>query len=627
MNRSLRAIVTVVLSCALLAPLWSPASAEPRSAARSCDPAPVLGQMRTATGGRSWNGVQELSAWGTATVAGLRGTARFDDDLARGRFAERFRIAVQGPSADVYDGATRWSQDISGGVHALDAPFARGRAITDAYLARRGYFEPSAARTATCLGARSEHGHPLIAVRIVPSRGIPADLLIDARTHLLASVSEVLPISTQVTHYADYRKTGGLLLPFSISSGTTFEPTDGFTVAIARYVLRRRAIDHDFARPTDPNDAVIVGNKPSTTVRMTLEAQELIVWASLDGHAPMPFILDTGGHAILTALAARTLGLRSSGGGESGGSGAGTIAVRCTRVQRVRIGDAELRDQPFLVIPYPHAFYERGRRTPLAGIIGLEFFERYATRIDYANQRVTFTPLARFRYRGNGTAIPFRFQDDMPMVEARADGYPGLFGTDTGNSGSLILFGRYLDRNGFFARYRGGFTILGHGTGGTNTGRPETLRAFTIGDHHLSDVPSDFTQMKSGSFSSWTEAGNIGYDVLSHFVPTFDYAHETLYLETSTHPAAVLTNRAGLWVTKNGPGAFEVTIVRPDGPAARAGIAAGDRITIINGVAAPGLSRADLVDLVSGASGKPLRLRVQHAAKERDVTLVLRQPA
>jgi hypothetical protein len=368
------------------------------------------------------------------------------------------------------------------------------------------------------------------------------------------------------------------------------------------------------------------GTSAATTVPMTLDGRQLLIWASIDGHAAMPFILDTGGHAILTTLAAKTLGLRASGAGSSGGAGAGTISTAYTRVKSIRVGQAELLDQPMLIIPYPYEFYERAKRTPIAGILGLEFFERYATRLDYGDRAVTFTLLPSYRYRGSGDAVPITFETDpdLPMVEAAADGYPGLFGVDTGNAGHLILFGGYLNRTGLSRRYASGPTIIGHATGGTNTSYLATLREFTIGDRHAYDVKTGFTHMKTGSFAAWTQAGNLGFSILSQFIPTFDYAHERLYLDPQRRPTPTWENRSGISFEKNSPAAFDIIAVRPASSAAVAGIAPGDRIVGVNGSPASIVSGGDLTHIFGAPAGTRVRLRVANRQRARDVAIVLR---
>lgn len=592
--------------------------------ASACNAAALLMQVAVSTGGPAWKGVGEIAASGRLIRSGLHGAAELYDDVRAGRYAIRTTLPVKGTSAIVYDGKTVWSQDISGGVHPYDSWYPRARAVTEAFITRREYFDPHTGPFATCAGFAKNGPNQTVLVRVEPPGGIPAVLAIDTRSHLLDSVAIRTPISTEVTAYADYRRVGRLVLPFLISSGSAFEPENGSRIEVTRYVVTGGERAGDFARPQGLLRARMLEGATSTTVRIALEADQLLVWASIDGHSPMPFILDTGGHAILDTVAARSLGLRGVGSGVSGGAGAGTIALQFTRVRSVRIGNAELIDQPFLVIPYPYSFYERGRRTPVAGILGLEWFERFAARIDYAGRTLTLTPLQTFNYRGRGRLVPIRFQEDMPLAQATADGSAGAFGVDTGNSGMLILYGEFLRRTGMLAKYSPGLAVRGQGTGGSNTGRIEMLSSFRIGGHTLTKLVADFTQMKTGSFSSWTEAGDLGITVLSRFAPTFDYASQTLYLDPTARTLAPVHNRSGLGFTKNQLDAIDVVQVRPNSAATQAGLVAGDRITAVNGKPAADFSRADFFDLVTTRAGTVLRLTVVRGATTRIVDLVLR---
>ncbi len=587
-----------------------------------CDLPSELRAIRVALGNAP---VGELRASGVVETSGMRGTGELDDSLSDGRNAERFRIPVRGDSATVFDGSTRWQQDVSGGVHPLDAPFAQALAVTDAYLSRRGFLNPTEAATVQCLGKSERDGVRALVIRVRPRAGRPADLAFDATTHLLSSVTERLPTTMQVTRYGDYRMTGGLALPFEVRSGTLFAPDDGFALLVRRYEFLKRVSSADFAKPRETDAVEMLDGSRSTTVPLTIEGHQLLVWAAIDGHPSMPFILDTGGHAILTVQAARTLGLRAVGAGESGGSGSGTIGVGFANVRAVRIGNAELRNQHFLVIPYPYSFYERGRRMPLAGILGLEFFERFAARVDYGGRTLTLTPLHGFRYAGDGRTVRIRFQDDVPLARAAADGHPGDFEVDTGNAGTLVLFGRFIERTGLNEKYSAGSVTIGHGTGGSNTGRIETIRSFSLGGQMLRRVRADFTQMSSGTFSSWTEAGNLGYSVLLHYDPTFDYADESVYLEPHARAPDNPPNRSGLAFEKNGPAAFDIAIVRPNSAASAAGIAAGDSIVAIDGRPAADYSWADLTALTSESPGTRLYLAILHHGIARTVKLTLRQ--
>jgi hypothetical protein len=590
----------------------------------ACNAAALFAQVAATTGGAAWNRAREVTASGALVSSGLRGTAQLSDEIRDGRYARWSTLPVKGSNAEVYDGQRLWVRDISGGVHPYDSWYPRTRAVTEAFLTRRGYLDPRSGAAMTCIGFTGRGPDRAEMVRVAPPGGIPVVVTVDTRSHLINSVAIRTPITTDVTTFGDYRQVGGIVLPFSISRASLFEPANGALVEVTRYAVSPRVRAADFVRPRMKENARMLAGASTTTVPIALEGNQLFVWASIDGRAPMPFILDSGGHAILDGAAAKTLGLRGTGGGVSGGAGAGTIALRYTRVASVRIGDAELLDQPFLVIPYPYSFYERGRKAPLAGILGLEWFERYATRIDYARKRLTLTPLTSFAYRGRGTAVPIRFQEDMPLAHAAADGSVGDFGVDTGNAGILILYGDFLRRTNLLTKYGQGSTVRGGGTGGSNTGRLETLARFDIGGHGIPKLLADFTQMKTGAFSSWTEAGDLGLSVLSHFTPTFDYADQTLYLEPLAHPLIIPRNRSGIGFTKNGPEAIDVVGVRPNSAASALGIVAGDQILAVNDIAARDLSAADFVAIVTGRAGTALRLTVRHGTTTHELELVLR---
>jgi hypothetical protein len=594
------------------------------AAAVACNAAALLAQVGAATGGAAWRAAAEISATGILTSSGFRGVSELHDDVRDGRYAARSTLPVKGTTIEVYDGSKHWVRDISGGVHAYDSWYPRARAVTDAYLTRRGYLNPQENATITCAESAGTGSNRTQSIQVAPRGGIPAVLAIDTRTHLLDSVSVRTPISTDETTFGDYRLSGALVLPYSIAIGSAFEPENADRIAVTRYSVSRVMHPADFAKPQALPNVRMAGNASSTSVPIELEGRQLLVWASINGRTPIPFILDTGGHAILDTVAAQMLGVKSYGSGVSGGAGSGTIALRYARVRSMRIGQAELLDQPMLVIPYSYDFYERGRRVPLAGILGLEWFERYAMRIDYVGKRLTIAPLSTFRYRGDAKHVPIRFQEDMPLAEALADGNTGDFGVDTGNAGLLILYGDFLRRTGLLTKYAPGSAVRGQGTGGTNTGTIQTLTSFSIGSHEIPSLAADFTQMKSGSFASWTEAGDLGLSVLSHFTPTFDYADETLYLEPLAHPLTIPKNRSGLSFEKNEAKAIEVVAVRPNSAASAAGIAAGDRILVVNGKDASEFSSADFLDLVTAPAGTPLKLTVGRGSSSRDVTLVLR---
>lgn len=590
-----------------------------------CDARRIYARVRAVTGGSRWNDAAEMISEGKVTGEGLHGTFRSATDVRDGRSALHIRL-WRLSTAEVYDGHMDWQQDWSSGVHALNSPNAHAAAVTNAYINRSGYFDPSRDKaTSTCLGTRSEGARSFYVVRIVPQGGLAADQWIDAASFLIDRTIEATPTSEIVTRQSDYRQIDGLVLPFETRSGTIGDPSDDRTLTETRYEVRASASNDDFRRPPDPTDTRLLGGRTSTTVPISVEGGEVIVKAAIDGKGPFPFILDTGGHAILTPQAARTIGLKAEGSGTSGGGGAGRIAQSYTYVRSLRIGDAEIPAQPFLVIPYDNNFSDRGQKPPLAGILGLEVFERFAVRIDYAHAQMTMTPLHSFEYAGKGARAPIVFQEDMPLMTAVAEGKQGWFGVDTGNSGMLILFGAFLERYDLLKRHARGNAATTYGTGGAVHTTTHIIDRFTVGGRTLHFVPALFVVgQHGGSFSSTTEAGNVGYNILANFVPTFDYRAGNIYFESSARGPMPPYGRSGLALLKPTHYFFNVAGVRPNSPASAAGIAAGDRVVAINGRPASIFGYGDIYAIMRQPPGTIVTLDLIHDKIRRTVYLKLR---
>src|ERR1700736_576557 len=462
--------------------------------------------VRAHTGGARWDAVKELIADGTVTAAGLTGRTRIATDLASGATS----TADDSPVARewiVTSQAATWKQDLTLGVHRLDAPDARAAARTACYLARNGYFDPTGDPPSfACVTDVSEDGRTLRRVRIVPRNGRTVSVWIDPAAHVVVRMQQQAPTSFATVHYGAYRETGGLVLPHEIVE-TDGRAEDTIVRSIRASRLLRTASAADFRRPPDPANQRITTGAASTQVAIDVDSGAPVVDAYVNGQGPLPFILDTGGHAILTADAAKQLGLTAQGGGVSGGAGEGTITEQYARVRSLRIGDAEITGFPMFVIPYDKQFSDRGPvKRPLAGILGLEVFERFAVTVDYAHRTLRLQTPQSFTPRAGDVELPILFQDDMPLAYADADGARGLFGIDTGNSGRVFLFGNFLRRNGFFGRYSGGAASQSMGTGGAVQSNTFRLRELTFGGLAMHNFVTGVVVQQKGWFSSRPEA-------------------------------------------------------------------------------------------------------------------------
>ncbi len=608
LSRRLRNVLLVLLGTA-----GAVASARADSAAE------VLAAARAASGGAAWDRVAIVQGVGTEAYAGLNGRWQLTEDASSGRYAQLEDFAVYKVS-EGFDGRQHWRQDRSGGVHALDSAFAMRSTRTDAWLARRGYLKADDTAVYATPEERVEGGVRYWTVQATPADAEPAQLWFDAATHRLARVVRQMPISVLVVRLEDYREVEGVSLPHRIVI-TDENGESPATVTIERYALLAAGDDRLFARAQPPDDTRLA--RP-TRLRAEIDGQ-VVVRAMLNGKGPFGFIVDTGGHNILTPEAVRALGLKAVGRGQSGGAGEGTLPEQAVRVTDLRIGAARLKDAYFSVIPFGWDTVERGTRPPLAGLLGLDIFERFIVRIDYRRAVLDLIPMGT-PVSCAGEQLPIRFEDDSPEVEGTLDGAAGIVNIDTGNGGSTVVQGVWAARSGVADRLKRGIETVSFGSGGISRNWESEGHALRLGSLLLPDTVFRYAEDSKGAFSSRTEAANAGYDVLAHYTVTFDYGRSRVCLEPSPGFKPAPMSRSGLGLTKSEPAAFTVVKVRAGSPAALAGIREGDKIVAINGRAAAKLSGSDAFNAMRRPAGTRVRLLLRRGETTQAVSFVLEQP-
>jgi hypothetical protein len=590
------------------------------AASASIAPETILAKARAAYGKASSEQLGVLVEIGTELSSGLKGRWRYVVDGIDGRMHESVDFGPYRLAA-VWDGRDYWRQDHSGGVHSLNSSFARANAASEAWLARRAFLSDGAGRARLApLPSRASEGRNYQRLRATPPQGQPIELWFDQASGLLARSVWEMPVDVRTIRYEDYRQTGRLLIPYRIIRQDGDYAPDTLTIEHAD--VAAPAEPNEFAAPRTPDDTTVANGEVSVPISYD---GDLVVEAMLNGKGPFSFILDTGGHDILTPQAAKLLGIAGVGAGQSGGAGAGTLAEQYTRVDLVEIGGVAIRDQSFIIVPLQYDTVERGSRPPLAGILGVELFERLGIQINYRDRTLTFRPL-KDASSGRGVAVAMAFSDDQPTFRARIDGIVGDCGLDTGNSGALVVQGHWAGRNGLAERMRRGVQTAGFGAGGIS--RNWAIRSdVEVAGQQFSGVTAYYAEDRKGSFASRTEAGNIGNEIYENFTLTFDYSRNLVWFKPVRDSAhAVFTySRTGMSVYKPAADAFAVAIVIPHGPAAEAGIAEGDRILAVNEIPASKLSGWDMRRLSRQSPGTELRLAVLHLGGVRPVAVALRE--
>jgi len=219
----------------------------------------------------------------------------------------------------------------------------------------------------------------------------------------------------------------------------------------------------------------------------------------------------------------------------------------------------------------------------VGGILGFDFLSRFVTKIDFANELLSFYDPEAFKYEGDGHVVDMHVREGVFGVDATLDGtHKGGWLFDLG-AGRCSLDELYARRNGYLDR--AGVLGLGHGAG--NEFKLKHIRCDSLqfaGFTLYSPLVSFAYETRDTALVS-DQIGTLGNSLFRHFVLYCDYAHERLMIEKGDKfDYDWPEDNSGLSVAFNDDKQVEVLFVSPGTPAERAGLAIGDIVRSIDGV-------------------------------------------
>jgi len=557
--------------------------------------------------------------------AGLTGVENQVHDLATGAYVEELK---SGPlrSGDGFDGVTPWMQDLSGAFTPQEGGDRIVVAVNEAYRQAnlwwrpdRGGAEIAYVGRETLDGATADH------LAVTPRGGRRFEAWFDADSHLLLRTAEPKMFFKTRVLYGDYRPEAGLMLAHKVTSdpGVGEGGYERLTLTKASFGPPRPL--STYARPTAaPTGVTFDGGAASVTVPFRLLNNHIYVQATVNGKGPYTFIVDTGGHTLLSHRVVTEAGLTSVGEVPMSGAGDKTASSGFAQFSEIAIGGVRLHNQTGFAA---EVYAPQIEGIAVDGMVGFELFRRTAVRVDYGGRTLTFFDPKRFVAKDAGVAVPFRFYDHLPNVNGLIDDIPARMDIDTGSRAELDVTSPTVARYNLRARYpKGVSTITGWGVGGPTHDYVVRLPSLTLGGVKVERPTAGLSEDKGGSISDPNYEVNVGSGFLKRFVVTFDYAHQTLYLKRLSPPPsdAGQFDRAGVWINADG-GGYKVTYVAAGSPAAEARLAVDDVIVRLDGKAAApeGLSDARAL-LRDRPAGSRIEAVVRHGEAERTVTLALR---
>ncbi len=573
----------------------------------------IVATLRDATGCRGWLRFAAVKIHGTHAGDGLDGTYDTALDPKNGRSVTRW-YSGDLSSADGYDGRQPWSTDYSKGTLVMNAPSARATAVSHAWIEAHGWCDVGAEVRYRDLGtARLDAGRGTAdVVAAVPRGGAPVTLFVDQKSHLFDQTSLALDEAHEVVSYADWRTVDDAVAPFKVR--ITYPEDDESETDVVDDFLPRGAFEAStFAAPKTVSGVTLPPGTDAVRVPYIMDGFKPIVNVRINGKGPFPFVVDAGGHFILTAQTARAVDLRPRGADHSVNQ-RNVYQAGYAKVHRLQIGDVVIDDQVAKIVPYGFAKVERGPRPPKAGWLGREFFERFSVTLDPRTRLMTLRRLDRPRPVAVGARVPIVFDDDSPLAPCRIDGRSGSCMLDTGNAGFTIVADAWARRAGLAETLRRGID-----EGGERISRAR----IAIGPFERRAALVSYASPDMSYYEPYNvEAAILSEALLDRFVMTFDYTRDGVWLEPLPDIPPPF-NRSGVLATKLPDGAFRVRRILAHSPAIRADLRAGDRIVAVNGKPASQFSGADFAR-ANEAAAETIIFRIERGTQDLRVSIGLR---
>jgi hypothetical protein len=288
-----------------------------------------------------------------------------------------------------------------------------------------------------------------------------------------------------------------------------------------------------------PRDRRVLVEFPAgqTTVRLParIEGNRVYVRVEIAGRG-LDFELDSGvGSIELNAGVANELGL--AGYGQSARPGAQTFATTRVIAPLVTIGPLVMRD----VVLHTDPFASSEGRTRVVGLLGFDFLDAVALRLDYEHGTVDAQAPTAFVADPGAEPLPIRLNSQVPVARLDIGGARGDdFILDTGAAYGLILFPRFEDAHPeLFAAVearppRRGEVTYGNAVGGQIALRPIDVPGVTLAKWRFASLRGDLA-LDPSPLGRDTDDGLIGADILRLFMTTFDYAHERVWLAPNSN--------------------------------------------------------------------------------------------
>jgi hypothetical protein len=429
------------------------------------------------------------------------------------------------------------------------------------------------------------------------------------------------PNSESHTLYTDYRPVNGILRSFH-QEITELPEKNNTSLRITRYEPN---IDIDptlFEPPQqDARDYRFTDGNSAENVPFEYIMEHLFIPVNVGGKERL-WIFDTGaGVSVIDSAFAVSLGLKLEGNIVGQGSG-GTKSFSFVKMPPFSVKGIQFDEQTVATLDFQKMLSMTGWEA--TGILGYDFISRFVIKVDYANRTMSFYDPKSFVYRGDGKILETALKNRHLIVPVTIDGkYEGKWDLDLGAGGCDFTY-PYAEKNDFLKRK--GVDNVSFGAADPVYGRTVQFDSFELAGYRI-EKPLISMPRKSlvGAFGDAELAGNIGNDILQHFVLYIDFGKQQLIIEKGKDFDRIFPrSKGGMQIMYNDKKQPEIIFVADDTPAFKAGFKKGDIITAVNDIGADNLNGlVAMRNLMQADAGTNYKLSILRDGQKKDIRLIL----
>ena len=343
-------------------------------------------------------------------------------------------------------------------------------------------------------------------------------LLINTETFMQEKAVYIEDVNSRDAFYGDYREIEGLLVPFYTKEvgHQTGQPQE---LTMTLYESNPEIDEAMFEPPGEgKRDYRFLSGTSAENIPFYFIENHLYIPVIINGRERI-WILDTGAAvSVITKDFADELGLKPEGDMTGLGAG-GTVQVSFTKLPKFQIANIEFDEQVAAVIDMSDLIRLLG--PDVVGILGFDFLARFVTKIDYANELVSFYDPESYVYTGPGRELDIHLDQSVFETRAVLDGiHNGIWLFDIG-AGSMSLNGAYAVREGYAARP--GLIGQGHGAGNAFANKVVKCDSLQLAGYTIYNPRVSFHFGGTDTMFTADQIGVLGNNIFRNFIVYVDY--------------------------------------------------------------------------------------------------------